>query len=171
MLRSCCSGPVHLLEMNGESYRLKRRRETAAPQASGEPCDVQLTLTLSPLAPRTVNTTPAYGPRHRAGGTPFLRPSCRSSAEMSSLTGQQKCHIQLMENVALTPKEQTRLQVLNSLLAEHMTLDQAAALMGVSPLHTRRILVDYGKPALHPLPMAIGAASRPTLFPRRSGAG
>ena len=32
-----------------------------------------------------------------------------------------------MENVTLTPKEQARLQVLNSLLAEHMTLDQAAA--------------------------------------------
>ena len=48
------------------------------------------------------------------------------------------------------PKEQTRLQVLNSLLAEHMTLDQAAALMGVSPCHTRRILADYRE---------IGAAS------------
>ena len=43
----------------------------------------------------------------------------------------------------MKPKEQTRLQVLNSLLAEHMTLDQAAALMGVSPRHTRRILADY----------------------------
>ncbi len=43
----------------------------------------------------------------------------------------------------MTPKEQARLQVLNSLLAEHMTLDQAAALMGVSPRHTRRILADY----------------------------
>ena len=43
----------------------------------------------------------------------------------------------------MTAKEQTRLQVLNSLLAEHMTLDQAAALMGVSPRHTRRILVAY----------------------------
>ena len=50
-----------------------------------------------------------------------------------------------MENVTLTPKEQTRLQVLNSLLAEHMTLDQAAELMGVSPRHTRRILADYRK--------------------------
>ena len=48
-----------------------------------------------------------------------------------------------MENVTLTAKEQTRLQVLNSLLAEHMTLDQAATLMGVSPRHTRRILADY----------------------------
>ena len=43
----------------------------------------------------------------------------------------------------MTTKEQTRLQVLNSLLAEHMTLDQAATLMGVSPRHTRRILADY----------------------------
>ena len=48
-----------------------------------------------------------------------------------------------MENVILTPKEQTRLRVLNSLLAEHMTPDQAAALMGVSPRHTRRILTTY----------------------------
>ena len=43
----------------------------------------------------------------------------------------------------MTPKEQTRLQVLNSLLAEHMTLDQAATLMGVSERHTRRILAAY----------------------------
>ena len=43
----------------------------------------------------------------------------------------------------MKPKEQARLQVLNSLLAEHMTLDQGAALMGVSPHHTRRILADY----------------------------
>ena len=43
----------------------------------------------------------------------------------------------------MTPGEQSRLQVLSSLLAEHMTLDQAAALMGVSPRHTRRILEAY----------------------------
>ena len=43
----------------------------------------------------------------------------------------------------MTPKEQSRLQVLNSLLAEHMTLDQAATLMGVSPRHTRRLLASY----------------------------
>ena len=48
-----------------------------------------------------------------------------------------------MENVTLTPKEQTRLKILNSLLAGHMTLDQAATLMGVSPRHTRRILAAY----------------------------
>ena len=43
----------------------------------------------------------------------------------------------------MTPKEQTRLQVLNSLMAEHMTLDQAATLMGVSTRHTRRLLAAY----------------------------
>ena len=43
----------------------------------------------------------------------------------------------------MTPKEQTRLQVLNGLLAEHMTLDQAATLLGVSERHTRRILAAY----------------------------
>ena len=54
---------VHILEMNGESYRLKRSRENASSQPSDEPDHVQLTLTLSPLAPRTVATPPAYGPR------------------------------------------------------------------------------------------------------------
>ena len=43
----------------------------------------------------------------------------------------------------MNPKEQTRLQVLNSLMAEHMTLDQAAMLMGVSTRPTRRILAAY----------------------------
>ena len=43
----------------------------------------------------------------------------------------------------MNPKEQKRLQVLNSLMAEHMTLDQAATLMGVSTRHTRRILAAY----------------------------
>ena len=44
----------------------------------------------------------------------------------------------------MTQKEQARLQVLNSLLAEHMTLDQAAILIGVSTTrHTRRILAAY----------------------------
>ena len=40
----------------------------------------------------------------------------------------------------MNQKEQVRLQILNSLLAEHMTVDQAAMLMGVSTRHTRRIL-------------------------------
>ena len=43
----------------------------------------------------------------------------------------------------MNPKEQARLQVLNSLLDEHMILDQAATLMGVTTRHTRRILAAY----------------------------
>ena len=47
----------------------------------------------------------------------------------------------IMENVTLTPKEQSRLQVLNSLAAEHMTLDQAAELMGVTSRVFAQIMV------------------------------
>ena len=57
-----------------------------------------------------------------------------------------------MENVTLTPKEQARVQVLNSLLAEQIALDQAAELMGVSTRHARRITTAYreeGAAALH----------------------
>ena len=43
----------------------------------------------------------------------------------------------------MTQKEQARLQVLNSLLTEHMTSDQAAKLMGVTTRRTRRILAAY----------------------------
>ena len=43
----------------------------------------------------------------------------------------------------MTPKEQARFQVLNSLLADQITLDQAAELMGISSRHTRRILAAY----------------------------
>ena len=79
---------------------------------------------------------------YRVGGSTGVF-GCRRSAKRSSLTGQHKCHIHRMENVTLNPKEQARLQVLNSLLDEHMTLDQAATLMGVTPRHTRRILEAY----------------------------
>ena len=49
----------------------------------------------------------------------------------------------MMENVTLTQKEQARLQVLNSVLAEHMTTEQAAEMLGVSACHTRRMLAAY----------------------------
>ena len=71
-----------------------------------------------------------------------------------------------MENVTLTPKEQARLQVLNSLLAEHTTLDQAAALMGVSLRHTRRILEAYRERGAAAWFTATGATSRPMQHPR-----
>ena len=43
----------------------------------------------------------------------------------------------------MTPKEQTRIQVPNNLMVEQIALDQAAELMGVSPRHTRCMLVAY----------------------------
>ena len=43
----------------------------------------------------------------------------------------------------MTQKEQARLQVFSSLMADHMTIEQAATLMGVSVRHTRRILAAY----------------------------
>ena len=67
-----------------------------------------------------------------------------------------------MENVTLTQKEQARLQVLNSLLAEHMTLDQAATLMGVSARHTRRILAAY--------PESTEGGRRVSVLKRQEGA-
>ena len=87
---------------------------------------------------------------------------CRRSAKMSALTGQHKYHIHGMENMTLTQKEQARLQVLNSLLAEHMTLDQAATLMGVTTRHTRRILAAYREEGPPPWLTATGAARHPT---------
>ena len=45
----------------------------------------------------------------------------------------------------MTQDEQARLQILNSLLADYMTIDQAATLMGVSTRHTRRLLAAYRK--------------------------
>ena len=74
---------------------------------------------------------------HMGGSIVGLRLS--TPAKMSALTGQHKCHIHGMENMTLTQKEQARLQVLNSLLAEP-GLDQAATLMGVTTRPTRRIL-------------------------------
>ena len=43
----------------------------------------------------------------------------------------------------MTQKEQARIQVLNSLMADHMTIEQAATLLGLSTRHTRRILAAY----------------------------
>ena len=48
-----------------------------------------------------------------------------------------------MEGVTLTQKEQTRLQVLNSVLADQVSVCQAAEVLGVSERHMRRILAAY----------------------------
>ena len=62
----------------------------------------------------------------------------------------------------MTPEEQTTLQVLHSLMAEHMTLDQAATLMGVSPRHTRRILAAYREDGAAAIAHGHQGAGRPT---------
>ena len=64
--------------------------------------------------------------------------------------------------MTLTQKEQTRLQALNSLLAEHMTTEQEATLMGLSTRHARRILAAYRKGQPSWL-MAIEVADPPML--------
>ena len=70
----------------------------------------------------------------------------------------------IMENVTLTPKEQSRLQVLNSLAAEHMTLDQAAELMGVTQRAVATIQVLEQQHQQDALPHPRGSASwRPTV--------
>ena len=48
-----------------------------------------------------------------------------------------------MEGVTLTQKEQTRLQELNSVLADQVPVCQAAEVLGVSERHMRRILAAY----------------------------
>ena len=67
----------------------------------------------------------------------------------------------------MTPKEQMRVQVLNSLLAEQIALDQAAELMGVSTRHARRITTAYREEGQPPWHTATGAADRSTQHPRR----
>ena len=57
------------------------------------------------------------------------------------VNGQHKCPS--MKNVTFNQKKQASLKVLNGRLAEQMTVDQAAELMGVSPRHTRRIMAAY----------------------------
>ena len=73
----------------------------------------------------------------------------------------------------MSQREQARLQVLNSLLAEHMTMEQASTLMGVSIRHTRRILAAYRKEGAAALahghrgrraPNAISEATKTTVL-------
>ena len=53
---------VHILEMNGESYRLKRSRENAASQAPDEPAMLSSHLHC-PLSPKRSPINLPYGPR------------------------------------------------------------------------------------------------------------
>ncbi len=65
----------------------------------------------------------------------------------------------------MTPKEQARLRVLNSLLAEYMTLDQAATLPGVSSRHTRRLLAAQRKKGVAAIAHGHQGRSAPNATP------
>ena len=75
----------------------------------------------------------------------------------------------------MNQKEQARLKVLNSLWAEQMTVDQAAALMGVSARHTRRILAAYRREGVAALaswsPSDLGSYSVPRALLSTLGLG
>ena len=66
---------VHILEMNGDSYRLRHSRQSAAYQVSDEPETPDSIRTCGP--PLLTSPRPAPDPvlSHRAGGTRFLRRS------------------------------------------------------------------------------------------------
>ena len=51
----------------------------------------------------------------------------------------------VMKGLTLTEREQTRLQVLNRLVAQRIATDEAAAILGLSERHTRRMLAAYRK--------------------------
>ena len=48
-----------------------------------------------------------------------------------------------MRELTLNQQEQTRIQVLNSVLEYHLPIAQAAEIMGVSERHTKRLLAAY----------------------------
>ena len=75
-----------------------------------------------------------------------------------------------MENVTLNQREQTRLQILNSLLAEHMAIDQAATLMGVSARHTWRLLAAYRKDGAAALAHSHRGRRAPNTTPEKTKA-
>ena len=118
--REVVQGKVAAVERAGHRHGERERRK--AQRAEGE-------------GPAQVHTPPV---RIRHWRYVDVQRFCPPSG-----TGQRKCPV--METLTLTQKEQARLQVLNSLLAEHMTSDQAATLMGVSARHTRRMLAAYRK--------------------------
>ena len=91
------------------------------------------------LRPGSYKVTARRSRRHRVGHLEIGSTDHFEGIQASHIKGQTRAEMariyhrsHIMENVTLTQREQARLQVLNSLLAEHMTLEQAATLMGVS---------------------------------------
>ena len=72
------------------------------------------------------------------------------------LTGQRKCHP--MRELTLNQQEQTRIQVLNSVLEYQLPIAQAAEIMGLSQRHTKRLLAAYRRDG--PVALAHGNRGR-----------
>ena len=70
----------------------------------------------------------------------------------------------------MNQREQTRLQILNSLLAEHITIDQAATLMAVSTRHTWRLLAAYRKDGAAALAHSHRGRRAPNAIPDKTKA-
>ena len=103
------------------------------------------------LRPGSYKVTARRGCRHCVGHLEVGSTDHFEGISASPIRGQARAEMArihhrspLMETLTLTQREQARLRVLNSLLAGHMTMDQAATLMGVSIRHTRRILAGAG---------------------------
>ena len=97
---------------------------------SGQDCDGALSQApIRSLLTEAVGTVWAISDRARQIILKAFVPVTSRVRPLVEMAGtHHRSHI--MENVTLTPKEQSRLQVLNSLAAEHMTLDQAARVDG-----------------------------------------
>ena len=64
---------VHILEMNGDSYRLRHSRQNAASQVSDDPETPDSLRNCGPLLLTSPRPAPNSVLSHRAGGTRFLR--------------------------------------------------------------------------------------------------
>ena len=120
--------------LDSEPLRIPTSRRMVPDQVSGQDCRGGQ-APIKSLSPRP-STLEVGSTDHFEGISASLRGQAR--AEMARIHHRGPT----METLTSDQKEQARLQVLNSLLAE-LTLDQAATLMGVSARHTRRILAAY----------------------------
>ena len=84
---------------------------------------------------------------------------CGRGGYVQSVKG--KC--QFMRELTLTQREQTRLQVLNRLVAQQLTTRESAAILGLSERHTWRMLAAYrkeGAAAPSPREQGVSASQR-----------
>ena len=87
---------------------------------------------------------PREGPSKRRSANSATAGPCSAVVVLRlchRLTGQRKCHP--MRDLKLNQQEQTRTQVLNSVLECQLSIAQAAETMGLSQRHTKRILAAY----------------------------